>query len=83
MENSAIGRFDSNASDVTVWNIFGRSFTRKAIVFFAQVILLYIVIIACIINLTIREEKSKIWIVLLSACLGYILPNPTLEIHPK
>lgn len=62
------------------WNLFGKRVPKREIVFFCQVILIYIVVITCIVNLTIgTDNKSQLWTALLSACLGYLLPNPTLN----
>lgn len=66
------------------WSLFGRRVPKREIVFFCQVILIYIVVITCIINLTIgTDNKSQLWTALLSACLGYLLPNPSLNELPK
>lgn len=70
---------DSTVSKSTVWNIFGHSLSRKTVVYFSQIILVYIVAITSLVNLTLNKEKSQIWIALLSSCIGYILPSPTLD----
>ena len=61
--------------------LFSKISTGKQIVFFSQIILIYVVIITCLVNLTFYQEHSKqaqLWIALLSGCLGYVLPNPSL-----
>lgn len=60
-------------------NLYSRDITKAAFVFFAQVILIYIVVIACVINLTIGTEQTNVWISLLSGSLGYLLPSPTIR----
>lgn len=52
------------------------------ITYYSQIILIYIVVVACIVNLTLGTSDSARWSSLLSACLGYILPAPKLE-SPK
>lgn len=79
MEGVERGRSDSSATKITFWNIFGHSLPRKEIVYFSQITLVYIVTIFCIINLTLYDEKTQLWTALLSGCLGYILPSPTLD----
>ena len=61
------------------WKVFGHSMPKSEIVFFVQVILIYIVVITSIVNLTINKDEGKLWTALLSSSLGYILPNPTLK----
>jgi hypothetical protein len=61
------------------WVLFGKHIPKAEIVFFAQVIVLYIVIITSIVNLTLANGVSTLWTALLSSSLGYLLPNPTLE----
>lgn len=63
------------------WHFFGRLMPRAEIVFFVQVILVYIVVIVSIANLTIGSADDKLWIALLSSSLGYILPSPSLKLN--
>jgi hypothetical protein len=37
------------------------------------------VIVVSIYNLTVESENSTLWTALLSSCLGYLLPNPTIN----
>ena len=52
-------------------------------VFACQIFLIYIVIITCIANLSIGNGESNLWTALLSACLGYILPAPSIKTKKK
>ena len=61
------------------WNVFGRSIPRSEITFFSQVIIIYIVIVTCIVNLSVGNGDSNLWTALLSSCLGYLLPSPTIR----
>ena len=47
--------------------------------FFAQAVLIYIISVACIVNLSIGTGPSHVWVALLSGCLGYILPEPKIR----
>ena len=49
-------------------------------VFACQMVIVYLVIITCIINLSIANGESNLWTALLSSCLGYILPAPSIKI---
>lgn len=61
------------------WRIWGQQLPKQEIVFFSQVFIIYVVIITCVVNLTLGRDEGKIWIALLSSCLGYLLPNPSLK----
>ena len=61
------------------WWVCGSEVPRDEIVFFAQVIISYIVIITCIINLSLQNGDSSLFTTLLSLTLGYILPSPKLQ----
>ena len=61
------------------WKWFGEDYPRKEIVFFAQIVVIYAVIIVSILNLTFNTGDKNLWIVLSSSCLGYLLPSPSLE----
>jgi len=47
-------------------------------VFLSQVLIIYIVCCACLFNLSTGRGDSNLWSALLSGCMGYLLPNPTL-----
>lgn len=61
------------------WKVCGRSVPRSEIVFFSQVIIIYVVACMCLFNLTTERGDSNLWSALLSGCLGYLLPNPTIK----
>ena len=65
--------------DSSEWNIFGRAVPKSEAVFFSQIIIIYIVVITCIVNLSCANGNSNLWTALLSSSLGYILPNPSLK----
>ena len=58
----------------------GKETSKGHCVFACQMVIVYIVIITCIINLSIANGESNLWTALLSSCLGYILPAPTIKI---
>ena len=66
---------DSVSSCVTC----GKKTPRSEVVFLCQVLILYTVIVVSIYNLTVESENSTLWTALLSSCLGYLLPNPTIK----
>ena len=61
-----------------VWDIFGTTFPRSEIVFLCQMMLIYTITRVALINLSRGIDPSNLWVALLSSCLGYVLPNPTI-----
>jgi len=61
------------------WNIFQWKIPKSEIVFFAQVILIYTVVITAVVNLTVGTTDSQLWTALLTGHIGYLLPNPKLK----
>ncbi len=61
------------------WVCCGEKLPRDEIVYFCQIIAIYILIIACLVNLTLGIKPVEIYISLLSACIGYILPSPQIK----
>ena len=61
------------------WHLLGTRVPKTEIVYFCQMIIVYIIIIASIVNLSIQNGSSELWISLLSSCIGYALPNPRLK----
>ena len=81
IKDSKFIQMEQSSAGSTQWKILGGSIPKSQFVFAVQVILIYIIVITSVVNLTINvdESQSKIWIILLSSCLGYILPNPTIK----
>ena len=59
---------------------FNRLLPKEEIVYFAQVIISYIIIIAGLLNLTFGVDvNTSLWMTLISGITGYLLPNPSLH----
>lgn len=67
------------SSVASQWHVLGRKVPRSEIVFFSQMLLIYIVVTTAIYNLSTGRGDSNLWTALLSSSLGYILPNPKLS----
>jgi hypothetical protein len=87
-ENSGISSTAHDTPDVadiysvtstSNWKLFGRILPKNEVIFICQVVILYIVIITCIANLSLRNGDSNLWTALLSSSLGIMLPQPTLS----
>jgi hypothetical protein len=52
---------------------------REQIIYFAQIILIYIVVLTSLSALLYGAPHVTIWLSLLSACIGYMLPAPSLK----
>jgi len=66
-------------SDNSKWQAFGLKYPKSEVVFYFQVVLIYIVVIVSIVNLSLNKDEGKLWTALLSSALGYILPSPSLK----
>lgn len=73
----------NDIDDLDEWKVFGRRVPKQEAVFFSQIILIYAVVITCILNLSLTRENSNLWTALLSSCLGYILPSPSIKTAPQ
>ena len=78
MENEVIENGRSHDSSSGRWVLMGAKFPKAEIVFFTQVILIYIVVITSLVNISLGSTK-ELWILLLTSCLGYLMPNPLLK----
>lgn len=63
------------------WTLLGNKIPKAEIVYFCQMIIIYTIIITSIVNLSIKNGPSELWISLLSSAVGYVLPNPKLKVH--
>ena len=49
------------------------------VLFIVQVALIFIVVCSSLINLTFEIGNQNLWTVILTSCLGIIMPNPRLK----
>lgn len=61
------------------WRVCWSSFPKEEIIYFVQVLIAYTVIIVSLVNLCLTTEHSAIWGTLVSGCIGYLFPAPTLN----
>ena len=72
----------SEGSKKSAFLIFGKKIAKSPIVFVVQTLIILIVIVASVVNLSINshdDPNSKLWISLLSGCVGTYLPNPSIK----
>jgi len=55
------------------------SFPETAL-FFCQVLAIFVVICVSLLNLSLQWGNQQLWTVMLTSCLGYIMPNPRLKL---
>lgn len=79
METIELHENVNNNSNGSAWKIFGKRLPKAELVFFSQVIIIYVVVCLCLYNLTTGHGDSNLWSALLSGSLGYLLPNPTIS----
>jgi len=65
-------------TEVKTWKLFSKKLPRNKIIYFTQIVLIYIVATTSLVNLSIGNENQALWSSLLSACIGYALPAPQL-----
>jgi hypothetical protein len=70
---------DTRSQSSDVWRLFGHKFPRSEIVYFSQVLMIFIIILTSLGNLTIGSEYQSVWIALLTSNLGILLPNPKIK----
>lgn len=70
----------NESDDKKEWSLCGKVVPKNQVVFFAQIMVLYLVIITCIANLSLHDRDSNLWTALLSSSLGLMLPGPGFKI---
>lgn len=66
-----------------LWRVFGRRVPRSEIVFVCQMVLVYVVVAVSLFNLSRGHGTDNLWVALLGSCLGYVLPNPSIDPRPQ
>jgi FtsH-binding integral membrane protein len=64
------------------WSVLGRRMPKSEIVYFFQMLVVFIIIITSIVNLSLQNGQKELWLTLLSSAIGYALPSPTIT-DPK
>lgn len=78
MERISINATDVAATPVETWRCFGTQCPKPQLEFFAQTLILYVVVVSAIVKLALGGgDNQAVWISLLSSCIGYLLPHPT------
>ncbi len=52
---------------------------HNKVIYYFQVIVIYAIVITCLLNVSLSNDKDCTWTTLLSACIGYLLPPPKLK----
>lgn len=63
----------------SVSNVLNPASKADAVVFIAQIALLFIVVITSLLNLSLEHGNMNLWTMVLTSCLGYMLPTPRLK----
>ena len=61
------------------WCCSGSRVPKAEIVYLCQVLLILSIVLASIYNLTNHKGDQQLWVALLSSCMGYLLPNPSIK----
>lgn len=69
----------TSSSSTEPWSLMGNKIAKSETVYFCQMIVVYMIIIISIVNLSLQNGSSEVWISLLSSAIGYILPNFSLK----
>ena len=61
------------------WKFCGDKFPIEEIIYFCQVLMVYIVVITSIVNLCISDTNTCMWSSLLSGSVDYLHPSPSIS----
>ena len=83
-ENFPYPKSDSETrSSEERWHSLETRVPKAEILYFSQMLIVYVIIITSITNLSLQNGWTELWISLLISCIGEALPNPKLknEVH--
>ena len=61
------------------WKFFWSTAPKEQIIYTVQVVVAYAVIGVSLVNLCVTTHNAPIWATLLSGCIGYLFPAPSLD----
>ena len=79
MESASVVDESTSLSVSSERQICYKKIAQNKITFTFHIIAIYVIILAAIINLSLQQKDKELWLVLLSSCIGYVLPNPGLK----
>ena len=59
------------------WQLMGKILPKSEIVYFCQMLIVYVIIVTSIVNLSLQNQKNELWITLFSSAIG--TPYPVLH----
>lgn len=62
------------------WKVLGHSIHKHEFAYLSEIFILFIVIIACLVNLSLNAGPTEVWLSLLASSVGILAPNPRLKI---
>ena len=69
----------STGSTQTTWRFMGRDVPKGEIVYFCQTLIILTLVVASLVNISLQNGNTELWITLLSSSAGYVLPNPSIS----
>ena len=67
---------DNASNRSSKWIVCNSELPSREVIFFAQVIILYVIICVSIAHISLGIGNSTLWSTLLAGSLGYLLPSP-------
>ena len=61
------------------WMFYGTKFSKEDIIYFCQVLMVYIVVITSIVKLCISDTNNCLWSSLVGGSVGYLLSSPSIS----
>jgi len=65
------------------WSTAFGKIKKEQVIYTCQILIVFTVIIACLVNLTISDTHPSLWASILSGSVGYILPAPKIRKNKK
>ena len=67
------------SSVVERWSTACGRHKKDQVIYFCQIFVIYTVIVACLVNLSVGSSLNTLWASILSGSVGYILPAPKIR----
>ncbi len=77
---SVTGSISSTSSSSSRWKFFGQNVPKSEVVYISQMFIIFVVIVSCIINLSLKNGNSEMWVSFFGYAFGAMLPPPKLQI---
>lgn len=70
----------SSVTASTKWKFFGEIVPKSEVVYLCQIFIIFFVLVSCVVNLSLKNGNSEMWVSIFGYAFGAMLPPPKMKL---